>query len=140
MKLNVDVKLNIKSAMVKKLVEEATRLGLRDTIVVMAEDALELSPVLTGNNMRSICYGVAGLGHTQASGGGRKESDTWTGPDKSLLDESKLQAALYSTSGYGGYLETGTSKMAAQPYIVPSVELHKDELAPNIKRELEALE
>jgi len=26
------------------------------------------------------------------------------------------EAAIYSTSGYGGYLETGTVKMPARPY------------------------
>lgn len=139
MKIEVTVKLNLKTAEVQKKVEEATRLGLRDTIVAISSDAIKLSPKKTGNNMRSIFYGVAGMNkHEQTSQMGRKERDTWTGVDESLLDENKLEAATYSTSGYGGYLETGTRFMGARPYFRPSLDMHKQELIPNIKRHLEA--
>ncbi len=136
MKLSVEVKLNLKTEEAREKVTEAIRLGLRDTIVAIAGDAIKESPVKTANNRRSIFFGVAGMGHTQASGEGRKESDTWTGPDESTIDPNKLEAATYSTSGYGGFLETGTYKMAARPYFRPALDKNKDKLIPSIKEYL----
>lgn len=63
----------------------------------MRPDAKAGSPVLTGNNRDGIDTEV-----TQVGDG--------------------ISATLYTTSGYGGYLETGTSKMEARPYIGPAVE------------------
>ena len=41
-----------------------------------------------------------------------------------IVDDSKIQGAVYSTSGYGGYGETGTHKMAARPYFKPALDQH----------------
>ena len=97
MKMNVSVKLNLKVDEARQKVEEAARLGLRDTIVAITGDAIRGSPRKTGNNMRSIAAEVSGMG--QVSGEGSAER---------MVDDSKLEAATYSTSGYGGFLETGT--------------------------------
>lgn len=35
---------------------------------------------------------------------------------------NKVLATLYTQSGYGGYLERGTSKMAPHPYIFPAAQ------------------
>lgn len=49
-----------------------------------------------------------------------------TGHNRQSLDveftetPSGTEAKLFSQSGYGGYLEVGTSKMRAQPYIWPA--------------------
>ena len=64
--------------------------------------AKELSPYLTGNNRRSITRDVKGL-----------------------------VGRVYSTSGYGGYLETGTSKMVSRPYFYPAAQLALNDI--NIK-------
>ena len=129
MKIVSEVKLNLKIPEVLKKCEEATRLGLRDTIVAISNDAIKLSPKKTGNNMRSIAAEVSGMGQVASGGEGGAER---------MVDDSKLEAATYSTSGYGGYLETGTRSMGARPYFRPSLDMHKGELAPNIKRHLEA--
>ena len=52
------------------------------------------------------------------------------------VDKSKLTGRLFTQSGYGGYLEVGTSRMAPQPYMVPAVERHKGAIAQAIKRHL----
>jgi len=46
------------------------------------------------------------------------------------------EAAVYSTSGYGGFLETGTVNMPAQPYFRPALDKNKDKLGKNIKAHL----
>lgn len=38
------------------------------------------------------------------------------------IDPKDICAEIFTTSGYGGYLEVGTRKMSARPYIVPSAE------------------
>ncbi len=124
LKITADVKVNIDEAAVTKLVEEATRLGLRDTIVDIHADAVRGSPVKTGHNRRSLASEVSGMGNV--AGGGTER----------VVDDSKLEAALYSTSGYGGILEVGSSTMTARPYIRPALDRHAKELAPNIRKHL----
>ena len=50
---------------------------------------------------------------------------------------NELEGAVYSTSGYGGYLETGTVNMPAQPYFKPALDKNIKNLPKNIKAHLE---
>jgi HK97 gp10 family phage protein len=72
------------------------------------------SPYLTGTNRRSIDTEVV----ETASG---------------------VQAQLFSQSGYGGYLELGTVKMKAQPYLFPAFNRFKDKIAGIIGRKIKAI-
>jgi len=74
--------------------DAAAHLWLLNVTAEIEGTAKELSPVLTGHNKRSITRDVKGL-----------------------------VGRVYSTSGYGGYLETGTKRMAAQPYFYPAYQL-----------------
>jgi len=47
------------------------------------------------------------------------------------------QAQLFTQSGYGGYLETGTSKMRAQPYLYPAFIDNVDKIPSGIKVKIE---
>ena len=109
MKIDAKVEVNLKVKQVSEKAQKATRDGLRDIVVLIANDAIQGSPVLTGNNRRSIQY---------------------------RIDE--LQGLIYSTSGYGGYIETGTVKMAARPYFKPALDRHIGKLGSAIKARLEA--
>ena len=62
-------------------------------------EAKELSPKKTGTNARSIGIEVEEVG-------------------------GRVEGSIFTQSGYGGYLEVGTSKMAARPYLWPAVEHH----------------
>ena len=59
-----------------------------------------------------------------------------------VVNDSKDEAACYSTSGYGGYLETGWHGKSGQigpfPYFRPALDMHIDELVPNIQKHLES--
>ncbi|KKM04011.1 hypothetical protein LCGC14_1768590 [marine sediment metagenome] len=85
--ITVDLKLNLKTKEATEQVHKAARKALVDVITDIAKDAIQGSPFLTGHNRRSIKYEV-GPGAPVAKG--------------------ELEGAVYSTSGYGGYLETGT--------------------------------
>ena len=115
MKITVKWKVNLKSDEVRKKVEDAVRKSLKDTTAAIANDAIKGSPVLTGNNRRSIQYEV--------------------GPGAAIAKED-LTAAIYSTSGYGGYIETGTVNMPARPYLKPAYDKNIKQLTEGIKDNL----
>ena len=62
-------------------------------------EAFDRSPFVSGNNARSIKTEVESAG-------------------------DRIEGSIFTESGYGGYLEVGTSKMAARPYLWPAVERH----------------
>lgn len=115
MKITTDWKLNLKSKEVEDKVKKATEQGLKDAIVDIANDAIHGSPVLTGNNRRSIKFEVGPGGEVAKYEG---------------------EGAIYSTSGYGGFLETGTVKMAARPYFKPALDRNIKNLPNFIKGHL----
>ena len=115
MKITTDFKLNLKTKEVQDKVSKATKQGLKDVVVDIANDAIKGSPVLTGNNRRSIMFEV--------------------GPGKEIA-KGELEGAVYSTSGYGGFLETGTVKMAARPYFKPALDRNIRKLPAGIKANL----
>ena len=119
MELRVDVELNLKIEEVTRQVIEASRLAMRDTVVEVWHDAVAQAPPTyktpwtTGHNRRSIVGEVSGMGVVEAGADAE--------PEKSV-DDSKIEGAVYSTSGYGGFLEVGTSRMPARPYFKPAVD------------------
>ena len=131
MRITIHVESNLKTKEVEAVVHKASQLGLRDTIVDMANDVVKGSPVLTGNNRRSISYGVSGLQHERGTEE-RQPGDTWTGPDESITTKD-LSAAVYSTSGYGGKLEIDDIH---PPYFRPALDRHIGELPGNIERHM----
>ena len=124
MKLTVDAKINLRDKEVREQVHQATRDGLRDVVVLMHGDAVQNSPYLTGNNRRSLASEVSGMGLVAGTFMER------------VCDARLDEAALYSTSGYGGWLEVGTGRMAARPYIKPAFDRHKGKLSEKIKGHL----
>ena len=106
MKLSMNVTLNLKTKDTKDTLDKAVKLSMRDTVVEIANESAKNSPKLTGNNMRSIAYESSGFGMG------------------SLVAKDKVEGAVYSTSGYGGWLEVGTGSMGKRPYMNPAREKH----------------
>lgn len=97
--------INISTEEAKRSVRNAIFLGVVETYSQYIKPrAQELSPYLTGHNARTIDYEVT-------------------------KTETGVQAELFSQSGYGGYLEIGTKKMAARPYLYPAFAQFKVKLA-----------
>lgn len=109
MEIRTKWRINVNVPRTMGVVNDATEEGLRDTVVETAAEVVRGSPVLTGHNRRSI--------------------DFWV---------KRLRAKIFSTSGYGGYLETGTSKMVAQPYFKPAADRHFPNFVRNVARRLRA--
>ena len=122
----VDIKLNV--SQVVAMVEDASRKGLRDVTVQVTAASVDRSPIQFGTNKRSIAAEVAGMAGTVAG----------EGPSERVVDEGKIESAVYSTSGYGGYLEVGTRRMPARPYFGPARDqfFTESKLGNAIKRHL----
>ena len=118
MKLDVTVQLNLKTKEASEKVLKAAREAMRDTVVDVTHDAIEGSPVLTGNNRRSIKGETSGFG------------------SREVVNPDKIEGAIYSTSGYGGFLETGTRKMAARPYFKPAADRNVPKFPQRMKEHL----
>ena len=112
---------NLKTLEVINTVNKATEKSIKNVITDIAGDAIKGSPVLTGNNRRSIKYEV--------------------GPGGEVAKE-ELEGAVYSTSGYGGWLEVGTHndggswRMSPRPYFKPALDMNLKNLPNNIKAHL----
>lgn len=95
-----------------KAVQNAAKAATRDTFKEIRADAQQRSPKRTGDNAESIAVKVRSY-------------------------PGKVTASIYTQSGYGGYVERGTSKVAPEPYIYPAVEAGLTNLADNIRTRLE---
>ena len=87
-----------------RVLQVATAASLDDINALcdrMADLARELTPYDTGNNKDNI------------------ETDT-------SMKDGKPVGRVYTQSGYGGWLEIGTSRMAARPYLAPAYQRAKD--------------
>lgn len=114
-KITTDWVLNLKTKEASAKVDKASKQGLTDVVTDIANEAIHNSPWLTGNNARSIKYEV--------------------GPGGEVARE-ELSGAIYSTSGYGGMLETGTVNMPARPYFKPALDKNIKKLPAGIKANL----
>ena len=124
MKITTDFKLNLKTKEVQAKVKKATKTAIKDIISDIAEDVIKNAPpppkigtryMSTGHNKRSINFEM--------------------GPGKPVA-KGELEGAVYSTSGYGGILETGSVLMHARPYFKPALDRHSRYLGDRIKSKL----
>jgi len=116
---------------VKAAVLSATQDLFDEQIVPTAKD---LSPVTPEGYERNLQL------EAEHKLGGRRPGGT--GHNRQSIDAAVTdtpegpQAEMYTTSGYGGYLELGTSKMRAQPYLNPAFEQHIGELPAKVKEKI----
>ena len=124
--------VNLKTQDALDKVSKAADEGLLDTLVLLANTVIKESPYLTGHNARSIAYKLG----TKVVKTGTEEPG-----EKQFFSGSptiiKNQAAIYSTSGYGGVLETGGKGRAPRPYFQKALDMHGKKLGKNIKAHME---
>lgn len=107
MKITMKVESTVDARAVKDKVNKVAEDALKNVVVKIARDAKHDTPWLTGHNSRSIDFEAKGL----------------TG-------------SVFSTSGYGGFLETGTARMPARPYMKPALDRHIGGLQGQVEAKL----
>ena len=131
MKLSLKVTSNLKTKEAKAILDKAAKLAMRDTVIAIHGDSIKNAKSVkfweTGHNARSIASEVSGMGVVKQGEDAKPER---------VVDDRKLEGAVYSTSGYGGYGETGTVKMAARPYMNPALMKHTtgDQYAKRVRK------
>jgi len=115
---------------VKTVILDATREVFDEDIVPTAK---ELSPVTPEGYARNLELKAEGKLSRPAMGTGhnRRSIDSVVNPS-----DAGPEAELFTQSGYGGYLEVGTSRMRAQPYIYPAFEQHIGKLPLRVKEKI----
>ena len=109
MKLSFKILSTVNFPRVQEKIEGATKGAVKDLITGIANDSIKGSPYLTGHNRRSIKYEI-----------------------------KKMAGSVFSTSGYGGFLETGTSRMPARPYFKPALDKNIRKFPGKVKAKMEA--
>lgn len=91
----------------------------------------EAGEVVREDAKQSILAGaVSGPGHVPSLPGEPPNADTHE-LDLSLdtiINQSRLSVSVVSRAPYGGYLEFGTSKMAARPYLRPALQRNRNRI------------
>lgn len=77
-------------------------------------EAVRTSPVTPEGLARNLAMGKKGVA-AYGTGHNRQSIDV-----EVALQSDGPHAELFTQSGYGGFLEVGTSKMSAQPYLWPA--------------------
>lgn len=121
MKLNIILDLNLKTGEAMEKCVKAARLAMRDTVEGIRQEAIHVHPYKdrTATNTRSITSEASGMGSNK------------------VVDSNKIQGAVYSESGYGGFVETGTSRMHAFPYIKPAADKKVPDFPKRMKEHLD---
>ena len=113
MAFDVEIQLRLQLAEIFRRVQGATEDGLEEALLLdVLPEAVKLSPVKTGTNRRSI--------------------DVETG----INSKGEAEGMIFTQSGYGGYIEVGTSRMPARPYLFPAVERNSEAILKAIKRRI----
>lgn len=118
-------------ARIKDSVLQATTELFEEEIVPTAKDLSPVTPAGYARNEELKAEHKLGGRRVGGTGHNRRSIDS------QVTDVPEgVKANLFTQSGYGGYLELGTSKMRAQPYLNPAFDEHIGKLPARVKEKL----
>lgn len=112
-------------------------LSVKTAVLSATEDLFDQEIVPTAKELSPVTE--AGY---QANIAEKKKHPSGTGTNRRSIDSTVaetaegVEAQLFTQSGYGGYLELGTAKMRAQPYLNPAFETHIAKLPERVKEKI----
>lgn len=129
MNISADIKISVDNTeLIKHATREAVQVAL-EAVGLLAEGyAKRLCPVDTGLLRNSITHAVGGASFSHAYKADRptKGGSMNGGYDSGTVGDSDDMTAYIGTNvEYAAYVEYGTSKTAAQPFIKPAVNDHQ---------------
>jgi HK97 gp10 family phage protein len=126
-----DTKLKaLLNKMVKKY-PEAAKQGMLNTAYMIHEDATRMCSVDTGRLRSSLCVATKeGVLNEQA----QNKEDVITPP------QEDFEVYIGTRTYYGPFIEFGTRKMPAKPYLRPAFDKNINKLTEEIKKEIERAE
>lgn len=103
--------------------------GIRKATEQVSKDAAGWAPVDTGF-LKSSCYYVTSDNSTYSSAVGKAQSIDSFRPVLPEVDhpEDDLSGVAAVAAGYGAYVEYGTGRMGAQPFLHPAAEAMRGKL------------
>ena len=123
--------ITLRTPEVQQAVHSAVLQGLQDFLALdVVPDAVRLSPVSPENP-------------SLLEARGEKRRDT--GHNRRTIDflveetEDGPKGYVFTQSGYGGWLEIGTRKMIARPYLYPALQLNTGKYVPTVAEKLQEL-
>lgn len=121
LRLNPEAKAQVKAAVLRAV----TDVFLKD----IKPKAQELSPVTPeGLAYNREKHPAAPLTKVGGTGTNRRSIDVEVSEG-----QKGVKAELFTQSGYGGWLEVGTAKMRAQPYLWPAFRQFQRKIAETVK-------
>jgi HK97 gp10 family phage protein len=124
-----NLELHLKVPQARAQVHEIILNATRDVFQLdIQPQAVENSPVTPAGLLRNEALGRKNPGGT---GTNRRSIDT-----EIAEGERGPEAKLFTQSGYGGYLEVGTSRMSAQPYLYPAFEEHVSKIGTEVQEQI----
>lgn len=121
----LEVRINTKAKdQVLEMILAATKETFQLDIV---PEAAANSPVTPEGYQRNLEQGKKGV-HATGTGQNRASIDFTV-----EASPEGVKAELFTQSGHGGYLEVGTSKMRAQPYLFPAAMKFLKGIAQKVK-------
>lgn len=130
MTLTPKLTLNLRVGQLQQEVQLASAASLQQVFSQEIEpEAKRLSPVSAENPSIPASRGEKRID----TGHNRRSIDS----DVELTADGP-KASLFTQSGYGGYLETGTSKMPARPYLWPAAQKFFSRISTVMRDKLKA--
>jgi HK97 gp10 family phage protein len=127
----LNLRLGPALATIKDVILTATTELFEEEIVPTAKELSPVTPEGMARNEELKAEHKLGGRRVGGTGTNRRSIDSQV----TSVDEG-VQAELFTQSGYGGYLELGTSKMRAQPYLNPAFDEHIGKLPERVKEKL----
>lgn len=136
----ISVKLIDNSDVVLSEMEQKIEVGLEECGMMMETFAKGKCPVDTGRLRNSITHAVGGSSvtgsyHADTARGGSQGFGTYNGTVGTRGDHS---VSVGTNVEYAPYVEMGTSKMGARPFIEPSVSDHLNQFKHIILKHLKS--